>query len=247
MYPLSSPNCPSLSTPHHHAPHELLLFYFFFVIPGTLTFTSSPTFNWLYWQFSFFFWKVIFFKPWLKGLISALLFVSTPSHKNRNRTMEFVIVSYASSGTNLNSPGREMCSFSSARFSWVEDSSTASTPDGSSPGAMSWPGHFLSEGLVLIKAWASRNAPYSPNTASSLLFYGPSPLTPPVLPESLRHTPFFLLPPIYPCSFFSFFLHAVPLLCLVYSCCNWVVINHSPALSVCPHWELQALPIDRRR
>lgn len=40
----------------------------------------------------------------------------------------------------------------SASFSWVENSSMVSTPDGSSPGAMSWPGHFLSGGLVLIKA-----------------------------------------------------------------------------------------------
>lgn len=55
----------------------------------------------------------------------------------------------------------------------------ASAPDGSSPGAMSWPGHFLSRGLVLIKARANSNAPFFPLSLLLLLFslfYGPSPL-----------------------------------------------------------------------
>lgn len=92
------------------------------------------------------------------------------------------------------------CSFSwkflrSSESSWVENSSTALTPDGSSPGAMSWPGHFLSGGLVLIKAWASRNAPYSPFTSRSSFFsYNPSPLSPPHPAERLRSAHFSFLP-----------------------------------------------------
>lgn len=33
----------------------------------------------------------------------------------------------------------------SSEFSWVENSSMSPAPDGSSPGVVSWPGHFLSE------------------------------------------------------------------------------------------------------
>lgn len=54
----------------------------------------------------------------------------------------------------------------------------ASAPDGSSPGTASWPGHFLSRGLVLIKARANSNAPFLPSASlhSLSLFYSPSPL-----------------------------------------------------------------------
>lgn len=82
----------------------------------------------------------------------------------------------------------------SASFSWVENSSMVSTPDGSSPGAMSWPGHFLSGGLVLIKAWTNGNAPCSPTSPSLCFFYNSLCFDTPQLAENLRNTYFSFLP-----------------------------------------------------
>lgn len=68
------------------------------------------------------------------------------------------------------------------------NSSSASTPDGSSPDTMSEPGHFLSGGLVLIKAWASRNAHSPPSLLHHHSFFVSSPFTPPLPTEAKKCT-----------------------------------------------------------
>lgn len=77
----------------------------------------------------------------------------------------------------------------------------ASAPDGSSPGAMSWPGHFLSKGLVLIKARANSNAPFFPLSLLLLLFFILQPLstlTPSNLAERLKTPHISLSTPLHP-------------------------------------------------
>lgn len=66
---------------------------------------------------------------------------------------------------------------------------------------MSWPGHFLSRGLVLIKARANRNAPL-PLLLVFSLFYGPlSTLTPSTSREAQKSTYFSSSPHVPPLVF----------------------------------------------
>lgn len=148
--------------------------------------------------------------------VKGVLLATTPSNNNRNRTELSVLTSCTSCGTDLALlEGSAFIQFEvvllGCELSWVENSSTASTPDGSSPGAMSWPGHFLSGGLVLIKAWASGNAPYSPSSSSFFFFLQPlSSYTPSSSREAKKYT-FSLLPHFPP-------LVSVPLSPIPYPC-----------------------------
>lgn len=91
-------------------------------------------------------------------------------------------------------------------FAQLQNSSTASAPDGSSPGAMSWPGHFLSGGLVLIKPGGTPPTPLPPPPPPLLFTASPLKLSHPA--ERLRNTHFsHFPPPNFPLKFFCLPFH----------------------------------------
>lgn len=154
-------------------------------------------------------------------LSSALAY---PMSNNKNRLTCSVLAFHRSSETNLELLERkhvDLLQISSAPFSWVENSSTASTPDGSSPGAMSWPGHFLSRGLVLIKVWANGNAPYSP-TSSSVFLKPLSFFTPLTSREAKKYT--FSLLPHFPTPVFVL-LYSIDIPSLFNECHTCMVVS----------------------